>query len=305
VIDVLDDRLLDLLQPDVELELLGSGFTFTEGPIWVPDGQYLLFSDVPTSRRLRWDEGGEIREVAAATSLGNGMTLDREGRLVVCEGETRRVVRMNARGDGGGHSVVAAHYRGRRLNSPNDVVVRSDGVLYFTDSCWPILLGRAREQELDFQGIFRIADGEEPELLIDDMDFPNGLCFSPDETRLYVNDSTPGRIRVLDVAPDGSISNDRIVADGMRDETGHVDGMKCDEHGNVWVTGPAESGFSIPAARRSESSPRLRERATCTGAARTGAGSSSLARPRSTGSVRTSQGGASRSCIDPMSLAVE
>jgi gluconolactonase len=238
VIDVLDDRLLDLLQPDVELELLGSGFTFTEGPIWVPDGQYLLFSDVPTSRRLRWDEGGEIREVAAATSLGNGMTLDREGRLVVCEGETRRVVRMNARGDGGGHSVVAAHYRGRRLNSPNDVVVRSDGVLYFTDSCWPILLGRAREQELDFQGIFRIADGEEPELLIDDMDFPNGLCFSPDETRLYVNDSTPGRIRVLDVAPDGSISNDRIVADGMRDETGHVDGMKCDEHGNVWVTGP-------------------------------------------------------------------
>ncbi len=237
-IDVRDDRLIDLLDTRAELELLGSGFVFTEGPVWVPDGGYLLFADVPASRRLRWDELNGIREVATPTSLGDGMTLDLDGRLVVCEGETGSVVRMNARGDGAEREVIAARYDGRRLNSPNDVVVRSDGAVYFTDSWWLQRLGLTVEQELDFQGVFRVVDGGEPEVLIDDMDFPNGLCFSPDESLLYVNDSTPGRIRVFDVAPDGSLSNDRVFADGMTDETGHVDGMKCDEHGNVWVTGP-------------------------------------------------------------------
>jgi gluconolactonase len=237
-IDVRDERLLDLLDADAELEPLGDGFIFTEGPVWVADGAYLLFSDTPASRRLRWDESGGIREVAAPTSLGNGMTLDGECRLVVCEGETGSVVRMDPRGDGSGRTVLAGHHDGRRLNSPNDVVVRSDNSLYFTDSWWPNRLGRTLEQELDFQGVFRVVDGGDPELMIGDMDFPNGLCFSPDETLLYVNDSTPGRIRVFDVAPDGSISNDRVFIDGLTDDSGHVDGMKCDERGNVWVTGP-------------------------------------------------------------------
>jgi gluconolactonase len=237
-VDVHDARMLQLLDPHAQLEQLADGFTFSEGPIWVPDGGYLLFADVPASRRYRWDSSAGVREVAAATSLGNGMTIDLAGRLLVCEGETGSVVRMDASGSGLGREVVAARYQERRLNSPNDVAVRSDGSIWFTDSWWPNRLGRTLEQELDFQGVFRVVDGGEPELVIDDTDFPNGLCFSPDESVLYVNDSTPGRIRAFDVAADGTLSGDRVFGDGIADSTGHVDGMKCDEHGNVWVTGP-------------------------------------------------------------------
>jgi gluconolactonase len=237
-IDVLDPRLHELVDEHAELELLGEGFTFSEGPIWVPAGGYLLFSDVPASSRYRWDEAGGVRMIASPTSLGNGMTIDLEGRLVVCEGETGAVVRMDPDGSGSDREIVAGRYEGRRLNSPNDVVVRSDGSIWFTDSWWPNRLGRTLEQELDFQGVFRVADAGEPELLIADADFPNGLCFSPDELLLYVNDSTPGRIRAFDVSASGTVSGDRVFADGVTDATGHVDGMKCDERGNVWVTGP-------------------------------------------------------------------
>jgi gluconolactonase len=246
-IDARDDRLAGLVDLDAELEVLCTGFRFTEGPIWVPDGQYLLFADVPASRRLRWDEEHGVHDVAGDTGFGDGMTLDREGRLVVCEGESGSVVRMHPSGDGSERETLAAQYGGRRLNSPNDVVVHSNGGVYFTDSWWLDRLGSDTRRELDFQGVFRVVDGGEPEVLIGDMDFPNGLCFSPDESLLYVNDSTPGTIRVFDVAPDGSISNDRVFADGMHDETGHVDGMKCDENGNVWVTGPGGVWILDPA----------------------------------------------------------
>jgi gluconolactonase len=232
-----DERLARVLEPDAALEPLGTGFRFAEGPLWVPDGDYLLFSDVPASKRFRWSEATGVLETAGETFLGNGMTIDLDGRLVVCEGETGCVVRMSPLGDGSGREVLVGTYRGQRLNSPNDVVIRSDGTLYFTDSWWPNRLGRQIVRELDFQGVFRWAGGE-PEVLIDDMGFPNGLCLSPDEGVLYVSDSVPGRIRAFDVAADGSLSNDRVFADGLVDRTGHVDGMKCDEQGNVWVTGP-------------------------------------------------------------------
>jgi gluconolactonase len=244
---VRDDRLHDLLAPDAELETLADGFGFTEGPIWIADGSYLLFSDVPANRRLRWDEEDGSREVAAPTSFGDGMTLDRERRLVVCEGESGSVVRMGANGDGSGRETIASQHGGRRLNSPNDVVVHSSGAIYFTDSWWLDRLGLDTQRELEFQGVFRVVDGEEPQVVLDDMDFPNGLCFSPDESLLYVNDSTPGRIRVFDVAADGTLLHDRVFADGVRDDTGHVDGMKCDEHGNVWVTGPGGVWIFDPA----------------------------------------------------------
>ncbi len=178
------------------------------------------------------------------------MAIDHDGRLIVCEGATGQVVAMDASGDGSGREVLASRYRGRRLNSPNDVVARTDGALYFTDSWWPNRLGPAMERELDFQGVFRIGGTGEPELLIDDMDFPNGLCFSPDERVLYVNDSTPGAIRAFDVAADGSLSGDRVIATGIVDESGHVDGMKCDEHGNIWVTGPGGIWVLDPAGRQ-------------------------------------------------------
>jgi gluconolactonase len=136
--------------------------------------------------------------------------------------------------------VIASHYEGKELNSPNDVIVAADGSIYFTDppggrtAAW----GVEREQELDFMGVFRLSQAGELEL-VGQFEFPNGLCLSPDESRLYVNETTRERILVLDLAPDGSVSNRRVFADGIGPRAlGTVDGMKCDEHGNVWVTGP-------------------------------------------------------------------
>jgi gluconolactonase len=235
---------LELVDEDVELERLGTGFTFTEGPIWNPGG-YLLFSDMPGDVRRRWDEESGVQEVANPSNKGNGMTLDNDGRLIVCEHVTSSVVRMDPDGKGSGREVLASHYEGRELNSPNDVVVRSDGAIYFTDPTYGRMpgFGIEREQDLAFQGVYRIAPGGgDPQLLVEDFDQPNGLCFSPDESLLYINDTTRAHIRVFDVADDGTVANGRVLADGIGSGDlaigDLVDGMKLDERGNVWVTGP-------------------------------------------------------------------
>jgi gluconolactonase len=235
---------LELVDENAELERLGTGFTFTEGPIWNPDG-FLLFSDMPGDVRRRWDEQSGVSEVANPSNKGNGMTIDNEGRLVVCEHVTSSVVRMDPDGAGGGREVLATHYDGRELNSPNDVVVKSDGAIYFTDPTYGRMpgFGLEREQDLDFQGVYRIApEGGDPQLLVDDFSQPNGLCFSTDESLLYINDTDRAHIRVFDVQGDGTLANSRVLADGIGSgslEIGDlVDGMKLDERGNVWVTGP-------------------------------------------------------------------
>lgn len=235
--------LLELIDEDAELERLGTGFTFTEGPIWNPAG-YLLFSDMPGDVRRRWDERGGVREVANPSNKGNGMTLDADGRLLVCEHVTSAVVRMDPDGTGSGREVLATHYQGKELNSPNDVIVADDGSIYFTDPTFGRMpgFGIEREQELDFQGVYRIGrQGGEPELVIDDFLEPNGLCFSPDNSALYINDTTRAHIRVFDVQPDGTIANGRVLTEGVGSgdlERGDLaDGMKVDERGNVWVTG--------------------------------------------------------------------
>jgi gluconolactonase len=243
-VQVNDPAFLELVDEDAELERLGTGFTFTEGPIWNPAG-YLLFSDMPGDVRRRWDPEGGVREVANPSNKGNGMTLDNDGRLVVCEHVTSSVVRMDPDGIGGGREVLATHYEGRELNSPNDVVVKSDGSLYFSDPTYGRMpgFGIEREQDLDFQGVYRIApQGGDPQLLVDDFDQPNGLCFSVDESLLYINDTTRAHIRVFDVNADGTLSNSRVLADGIGSDSLEigdlVDGMKLDERGNIWVTGP-------------------------------------------------------------------
>ncbi|HKE79626.1 MAG TPA: SMP-30/gluconolactonase/LRE family protein [Solirubrobacteraceae bacterium] len=235
---------LELVDENAELERLGTGFTFTEGPIWNPDG-FLLFSDMPGDVRRRWDEQSGVSEVANPSNKGNGMTIDNEGRLVVCEHVTSSVVRMDPDGAGGGREVLATHYDGRELNSPNDVVVKSDGAIYFTDPTYGRMpgFGLEREQDLDFQGVYRIApEGGDPQLLVGDFSQPNGLCFSTDESLLYINDTDRAHIRVFDVQGDGTLANSRVLADGIGSgslEIGDlVDGMKLDERGNVWVTGP-------------------------------------------------------------------
>ena len=235
----------ELVDEHAELEQLGTGCTFTEGPIWNPDGGFLLFSDMPGDVRRRWDEGKGFTEVANPSNKGNGMTIDNEGRLVVCEHVTSSVVRMDADGTGSGREVLATHYDGKELNSPNDVVVKSDGAIYFTDPTYGRMpgFGIEREQDIAYQGVYRIAPGGgEPQLLADDFVQPNGLCFTADEKLLYVNDTDRAHIRVFDVGADGSLSGSRVLADGIGTaslEAGDlVDGMKLDERGNVWVTGP-------------------------------------------------------------------
>jgi len=238
-------KLYELVDRGVQVEQLGTGFTFTEGPIWNPEGQFLLFSDMPGDTRRRWDESSGAKDLLSPSNKGNGMTLDADGRLLVCEHTTSSVVRMDPDGLGGGREVLASHYAGKELNSPNDIVVRSDGSIYFTDPTygrWPGF-GIERECELDFRGVYRLpAGGGDPERLVDDFDEPNGLCFSPDESQLYINDTPRAHIRVFDVQADGSIANGRMFAEPIGEydleKGGLGDGMKCDERGNIWVSGP-------------------------------------------------------------------
>jgi gluconolactonase len=235
---------LELVDEDAELERLGTGFTFTEGPLWNPDG-FLLFSDMPGDVRRRWDAENGVTEVANPSNKGNGMTFDLDGKLIVCEHVTSSVVRMDPDGTGSGREVIASHYGDRELNAPNDVVVKSDGAIYFSDPTYGRMpgFGLEREQDLDFQGVYRVPPGGgDTELLADDFGQPNGLCFSTDESLLYVNDTEEAHIRVFDVQDDGTIANSRVLADGIGTaslEIGDlVDGMKLDERGNIWVTGP-------------------------------------------------------------------
>ena len=233
--------LADLLASDEPAEQVATGFGFTEGPIWMPDGS-LHFSDLVENKRRRWHPTEGVTVLRDPSDICNGMTLDSKGRLVVCEHITSRMVRESPDGT---TEVMATHYDGKELNSPNDVVVASDDSIIFTDPDWGRTLemvGVLRDVELDFRGVFRApADGGETQLLMDDFGQPNGLCFSPDESVLYVNDTPRAHIRAFDVGPDYRLSNGRVFAEniGEGDMTvGVVDGMKCDALGNVYVTGP-------------------------------------------------------------------
>ena len=233
------EQLVDVYAP---VGQIGTGFTFTEGPIWHPVEHHLLFSDMPADVRRRWDERGGVKEMKRPANKCNGMTYDADLNLIVCEHATSTLVRERPDGR---HEVLASHYEGQELNSPNDVCVHSSGAIYFSDPWYgrmPVY-GVERPRQLGFQGVYRIAPGGgPPKLLVDRylFDQPNGLCFSPDERRLYVNDTVQALIRVFDVESDGSLSNARLLATGIKSELerGVPDGMKCDARGNVWCTGP-------------------------------------------------------------------
>ncbi len=230
------DKVIRQIVPEkVSLEQIATGFGFTEGPIWC--GDYLLFSDIPRNRIVRWrmySNGPEVTTFRSPSGHSNGLTLDRSGRLVACEHNTRRVTRSEIDGS---VSVIAERYEGRRLNSPNDVVVRSDGSVYFTDPSFG-LANHSAWKELPFNGVYRIAPDGELVLLVDDFEMPNGLAFSPDESVLYINDTRRLHIRAFDVSPDGSISNGRVLIEMQAPEPGGPDGMKVDQQGNVYCTGP-------------------------------------------------------------------
>ena len=232
--------MLDLVAEDAELECIASNCTFTEGPVWTNrDGGSLLFSDMPGDTRRRWTRSGGVEVLAHPSNKGNGLSYDLEGRLLICEHSTSSLIRVEADGS---RTVLASHWQGKELNSPNDVVVTADGSIVFTDppyGRWPGF-GVERDQELDFQGVYRVAPDGELSLLVDDFQKPNGLCFSADEKTLWINDTDGGHIRRFSVGTDGSLSGGEVIyqMEGFSLETGIPDGQKLDEAGNLWVSGP-------------------------------------------------------------------
>ncbi len=230
-------RLEEIVGPEQRPEKIAGGFHFTEGPIWNPREECLIFSDIIGNTMYRWHRKSGVAIFRQPSHMANGNTYDMEGRILTCEHATSRVSRSD--GDGS-YEVLVSHYKGLELNSPNDIVVRSDGSIYFTDpnSGRGPRYGIEREQQLAFQGVYRL----DPEtgsliLLIDDFSKPNGLCFSPDETRLFINDTDHQHIRVFDVNADGTIGNGRVWAKTSGSAPGVADGMKFDQAGNLYCCG--------------------------------------------------------------------
>ena len=242
---VIDPKFRDLVDEYEPVVQLGTGFTFTEGPIWHPRDRFLLFSDMPGDVRRRWTPDGQISEVLRPSNKANGMTYDADLNLLVCEHATSSVARFRPDGT---REVLCSHFEGQELNSPNDICVRSDGSVYFSDPTYGRMphYGVERDQQLSFQGVYRLPpghrSGDEAHLVSDRYTFtqPNGLCLSPCERFLWINDTDQANIRMYDIADDGSLTNERIFASGIVDpfKPGVPDGMKADSEGNVWVTAP-------------------------------------------------------------------
>lgn len=226
------DSLQRILDANTKVEKVAGGLQFTEGPVWHPKG-FLLFSDIPANTIYQWTPDKKIKVFRRPSGKANGNTLDREGRLITGEHSNRRVSRT----DKNGKIVTLAHqYEGKRLNSPNDLAVKSDGSIYFTDPPYGI---KPEQEELGFYGVYRLAPNGKLTLLVKDIFRPNGIVFSPDEKRLYVNDSEQGYIRVFDVKSNGTLENGKLFAE-LKDpnQKGVPDGMKVDQEGNVYSTGP-------------------------------------------------------------------
>jgi gluconolactonase len=237
--DVRRPAFVDVAGDDQNVEQIGTGFGFTEGPVWDARVGRLVFSDMKHDHMRSWTAPGGIETFRKPCQKANGNALDREGRLLSCEHSTSRVVRQERDGS---LTILASHYDGRELNSPNDIIVASDGGIYFTDPTYGRIreeLGVLRDPVLAFRGVYRIPpDRKDLQLLVDDFEQPNGLCFSIDETKLYVNDAVRGHIRVFDVSGDGTVKNGRIWATLVGEGVGVADGMKTDGQGHIYCTGP-------------------------------------------------------------------
>jgi gluconolactonase len=221
------------------LDRIASGFFFAEGPVWNPAG-FLLFSDMPGDVRRRWSPLEGVTVVKQPANKCNGMAYDDRGRLLVCEHSTSRLVRER---DSGNPEVLAQHFQGSELNSPNDVVVTFEGDIFFTDPTYGRTpdFGLERSPVLDFRGLYRLTSAGDLTLIDTEFIQPNGLCFSPDESILYVNDTERAMVVAYPRQPDGSLGPRSVFADGIGEvqfDIGVVDGMKCDAEGNVLVTGP-------------------------------------------------------------------
>lgn len=248
-VEIRDPKFKSVVGDAVEFEQLATGFLFTEGPLWHARDKILLFSDMPGDHLRKWSAVSGAVTFRRPCAQSNGLAWDRQGRLIVCEHSTSTLTRTEADGRS---TVLSSHHGGKELNSPNDVVVKSDGSIYFTDPTYGRndYYGRPRPVQLGFRGVYRVAaDPAKPVLLADDFVQPNGLCFSLDEKRLFVNDTDRKHIRVFDVMADGGLANGTVWAETTGDKPGAPDGMKMDTQGNIYCCGPGGIHVFDPRAR--------------------------------------------------------
>lgn len=239
-VEILDDRFLSLVLPHARMETLHTGTRWAEGPAWFGAGQYLVWSDIPEDHVLRWDATDGSVSVFSRGGHHNGHTLDREGRLVSCEHSARCVSCID---HDGSRTVLASHWEGKRLNSPNDVAVSSDGAVWFTDPTYGIdgpYEGVPARSEIGASHLYRLAPDGPLEIAADDLVQPNGFAFSPDGTSLYVAvtggthvEGGPRHIRRFAVGTDGSLSDGAVWAECSN---GFFDGFRVDRDGNVWTS---------------------------------------------------------------------
>ncbi len=247
-IQIVDESFTKYRIGNAAVERLATGFRWSEGPVWFGDGRYLLWSDIPNNRIMKWEEEtGRVSVFRKPSNFANGNTRDRQGRLVTCEHDSRRVTRTEYDGT---IAVVLDRFQGKPLNSPNDVVVKSDDSIWFTDPPFGILSnyeGHTATPELP-TNVYRVDKNGQATVVTGDIPRPNGLCFSPDEKRLYVvvSGAIPREIRVLDVVDNGTkLANGRVF---INTGAGIPDGFRCDAEGNLWCGfggGEGQDGVAI------------------------------------------------------------
>jgi gluconolactonase len=283
IIERIDPAFDELIPDDAQMEVIADGLQWSEGPVWIRDGNFLLFSDVLTNTIHRWDSkhgcvpylipSGYTGDVPRGAEMGsNGLGVDREGRLLLCQHGDRRVARLDHLGlPRQKFTTVADRYDGRRFNSPNDLVVHSSGAIYFTDPPYGL------EQQMDdpakdipFQGVYRVAPDGTVTLLTEEMERPNGIGLSPDEKTLYVANSYPQRMvwMAFPLKDDGSIGEGRLFFDGSellrKWNRGSADGLAVDVEGNIWATAPGGVIVLTPEGKHIGSLITTQRTANCT-----------------------------------------
>lgn len=260
----LDPALDQIIPPTARIEKVHGDFRFTEGPLWIRSGGYLLFSDLMANAVMKWTPDGAVsvfRKPVFSSPFPdgaligtNGLTLDRQGRLIAAEHGNRRVSRTEKNGS---ITVLADRYEGKRLNSPNDLVCKKNGDIYFTDPSglyrtYPGDPSKAPQRELDFNGVYRVTAAGKLELLIKDVPYPNGLAFSPDEKKLYIANTRPDKYwMVYDVKADGTLANGKVLLDVTKEPgEGVPDGMKVDTAGNIYAAAPEGVAVITPQGKQ-------------------------------------------------------